>query len=180
MQNIKLPLTIDALHAAQKRLDYCGVYTAQQMVRLASAVVRVDSDVQCHLSFAIDNQRLVVLHGDGRAAVILECQRCGQQLTQSLSVQFMVSPVANIEQAAQLPQCYEPVEMNEFGEIDLLALVEDELIVSLPVAPVHDTEYCAVSVGQMVFGELPEQPASPFAALADLKRAALNNKSSSD
>ncbi len=37
------------------------------------------------------------------------------------------------EQAEALPEAYEPIEVNEFGEIDLLAMVEDEIILALPV-----------------------------------------------
>ena len=76
------------------------------------------------------------------------------------------------EQAEALPEAYEPIEVNEFGEIDLLAMVEDEIILSLPVVPVHDSEHCEVSEADMVFGELPDeaQKPNPFAVLASLKR----------
>ncbi|MFO5458213.1 hypothetical protein ACLBPO_27025, partial [Klebsiella pneumoniae] len=49
---------------------------------------------------------------------------------------------------------------------------EDEIILSLPVVPVHDSEHCEVSDADMVFGELPEeaQKPNPFAVLASLKR----------
>ncbi len=59
------------------------------------------------------------------------------------------------EQAEALPEAYEPIEANEFGEIDPLAMVEDEIILALPVVPVHDSEHCEVSEADMVFGELP-------------------------
>lgn len=70
---------------------------------------------------------------------------------------YCFSPVRNDEQAEALPEAYEPIEVNEFGEIDLLALVEDEIILALPVVPVHDSEHCEVSDADMVFGELPEE-----------------------
>ena len=48
----------------------------------------------------------------------------------------------------------------------------DEIILSLPVVPVHDSEHCEVSEADMVFGELPDeaQKPNPFAVLASLKR----------
>jgi uncharacterized protein len=51
-------------------------------------------------------------------------------------------------------------------------MVEDEIILSLPVVPVHDSEHCEVSEADMVFGELPDeaQKPNPFAVLASLKR----------
>ena len=47
-----------------------------------------------------------------------------------------------------------------------------EIILTLPVVPVHDSEHCEVSEADMVFGELPDeaQKPNPFAVLASLKR----------
>ncbi|MEA1064814.1 23S rRNA accumulation protein YceD [Apirhabdus apintestini] len=172
MQKVKLPLTLDPVRTAQKRLDYQGVYTPDQVARVAESVVSVDSDVECAMSFAIDNQRLAVLTGDTRVLVSLECQRCGKAFSHQVHTTYCFSPVRSDEQAEALPDAYEPIEVNEFGEIDLLAMVEDEIILSLPVVPVHDSEHCEVSDADMVFGELPEEAKkpNPFAVLASLKR----------
>lgn len=69
MQKVKLPLTLDPVRTAQKRLDYQGIYTPDQVERVAESVVSVDSDVECSMSFAIDNQRLAVLNGDAKVTV---------------------------------------------------------------------------------------------------------------
>ncbi|MCA1175330.1 MULTISPECIES: 23S rRNA accumulation protein YceD [unclassified Pantoea] len=172
MQKVKLPLTIDVARAAQKRLDYQGVYAPELVARLADTVVSVDSDVECTMSFAIDNQRLAVLQGTADAQVTLSCQRCNQSFPHAVHVSYCFSPVSSDEQAEALPEAYEPVDINDFGEIDLLAVIEDELILALPVVPVHDSEHCEVSDADMVFGKLPaeaEKP-NPFAVLASLKR----------
>ncbi len=79
------------------------------------------------------------------------------------------------EQAEALPEAYDPMAVPDFGAIDLLAMVEDELILALPVGPVHDSEHGEVSEADMVFGELPEeaQKPNPCAVLASLKRKEL-------
>ncbi|WP_435954232.1 23S rRNA accumulation protein YceD [Dryocola sp. BD626] len=172
MQKVKLPLTLDPVRTAQKRLDYQGIYTPEQVERVAEFVVSVDSDVECDMRFAIDDQRLAVLTGDAKVAVTLSCQRCGKPFAHHVYTQYCFSPIVKDEQAEALPEAYEPVQVNEFGEIDLLALVEDEIILSLPVVPVHDSEHCEVSEADMVFGKLPEEAEkpNPFAVLASLKR----------
>jgi len=63
MKKVKLPLTVDAVRTAQKRLDYVGVYAPEQVTRVADSVVILDSDVEGVLSFDIDNQRLAVITG---------------------------------------------------------------------------------------------------------------------
>jgi uncharacterized protein len=173
MQKVKLPLTIDALRTAQKRLDYQGVYTAEQVERLAESVVSVDSDVENSLSFNIDNQRLAVINGHSDVTVTLECQRCSKPFVHQVHISYCFSPVVSDTQAEALPEGYEPIEVDQFGEVDLLAMIEDELILALPVAPVHDSEHCEVSEADMVFGQLPaeaEKP-NPFAVLASLKKS---------
>ena len=173
MQKVKLPLAVDAIRTAQKRLDYSGVYTPGQVTRLAASVVRVDSDVQTSLSFDIDNLRLAVINGQSDVTVTLECQRCGKTFEHQVHATYCFSPVRNDEQAEALPEAYEPIEVDEFGEVDLLAMIEDEIILSLPVVPVHESEHCEVSDADMVFGKLPaevEKP-NPFAVLASLKKS---------
>jgi len=164
MQKVKLPLTVDPVKDAQQRIDYDGYYTASQLARLAAQVT---------LSFYIDPQKLVVMKGQVQVDVELECQRCGEPFKQTLECHFMYSPVANWDQADDLPEIYEPIEFNEFGEIDLLGAVEDELILALPLVPMHSSEHCEVSAHEQVFGELPEELAkkpNPFAVLANLKQ----------
>ena len=172
MQKVKLPLTLDPVRTAQKRLDYQGIYTPDQVERVAESVVSVDSDVECTMSFAVDNQRLAVLQGTADVQVTLMCQRCNQPFPQAVHVSYCFSPVSSDDQAEALPEAYEPVDVNDFGEIDLLAVIEDELILALPVVPVHDSEHCEVSDADMVFGKLPEEAEkpNPFAVLASLKR----------
>jgi len=173
MQKVKLPLAVDAIRTAQKRLDYSGIYSPGQVTRLAASVVSVDSDVQTSLSFDIDNLRLAVINGQSDVTVTLERQRCGKTFEHQVHATYCFSPVRNDEQAEALPEAYEPIEVDEFGEVDLLAMIEDEIILSLPVVPVHESEHCEVSDADMVFGKLPaevEKP-NPFAVLASLKKS---------
>ena len=74
--------------------------------------------------------------------------------------------------ALELPEAYEPVEVDEHGEVNLLQLFEDELIISLPIVPLHAEDACTVTEDDMTFGKRkPEQERqNPFAVLQELKR----------
>ncbi|WP_101775236.1 23S rRNA accumulation protein YceD [Pasteurella oralis] len=173
MQKVKLPLTVDPVKDAQRRLDYDGYYAINQLERLSESVSKVLSDAQVRLSFFIDPQKLVVMKGQATVDIEVVCQRCQKAFMQTIDCTFCYSPVANLDQADVLPEIYEPIEFDEFGEIDLLGTVEDELILSLPIVPLHSSEHCEVSVAEQVFGELPEELAkkpNPFAVLASLKQ----------
>lgn len=170
MQN-RLPLIIDPIKAAQKRLDYTGVYLATNVHRLAGLIERVNSDIECSLSFGFDAQKLCVISIDATVTATLICQRCQQPFDALIHVNNKFSPVKSDAQAEALPEYYEPAILNEFGEVDILALVEDEIILSLPIVPVHESKHCKVSEADYVFGEIPEaeEKPNPFAILASLK-----------
>jgi uncharacterized protein len=172
MQKVKLPLTIDPKRAAQKQLDYVGFFPADRAVRLLESVVSIDSDIDAKLSFNIDNQHLVVIKGEATVDVTLTCQRCNNDFKQVVHAQYCFCPVKDDEQAETLPEGYEPIMADSFGEIDLLSLIEDELILALPIVPVHELEHCEVSEADMVFGKLPDEAEkpNPFAILASLKQ----------
>ena len=149
------------------------MYKRQLLSRLGESVSNVLSDAQVTLSLYVDPQKLTVIKGTAQVEVELECQRCGNLFSQTVDCSFCFSPVKNLEQIDDLPEIYEPVELNEFGEVNLLEMIEDEFIISLPLVPMHNSEHCEVSVAEQVFGELPEELAkkpNPFAVLANLKK----------
>ncbi|MEZ8142261.1 hypothetical protein A1OO_18365 [Enterovibrio norvegicus FF-33] len=173
MQKVKLPLTVDPFKNAQKRLDYDGIITGKQLERLAEATEGVISDANVKLSFDIDAQGLKIVSGNAKVDVTLECQRCWKPFSHHCDIEFIYSPVFNEDQVGNLPEAYEPALVDENGEINLLHLIEDELMVALPQVAMHDEVDCEVTADGMVFGEIPladERP-NPFAVLKNLKQS---------
>jgi uncharacterized protein len=172
MTKVKLPQHIDPVKSAVKRSDYDGIVISQCLERFVDAVSQCDENVDVTVKFEKDEQGLTFFHGTMRTGVTLICQRCNGELVHPLEVSFCYSPVQGAEEAEELPEVYEPVEVNEYGEIDLFQLLEDELILSLPIVPLHAEELCSVSKEDMTFGELAEESVrkNPFAVLKELKR----------
>lgn len=72
----------------------------------------------------------------------------------------------------ELPEAYEPAQVDENGEINLVELIEDEMILELPQVAMHDDANCNVGSANISFGEIPvadERP-NPFAVLKNLKK----------
>ena len=171
MQKVKLPIKIDPVRCAVKRLDYVGVVERAQLVRLADSVIDIQDDVEAELSFGTDAQGLTVMQGNAHTLVKLECQRCGEAFEHRCDVEFIYTPLSAKVEEEELPEAYEPIELDENGEIDLYELLEDELILSLPFAPMHAEHECKRGGMQMTWG--PIEPAderpNPFAVLNGLK-----------
>ncbi|PKF78400.1 23S rRNA accumulation protein YceD [Vibrio sp. vnigr-6D03] len=174
MQKVKIPRTVDPAKAAQKRLDYDGIIQTSLFKRLADTAEGVKRDAKVSLSFGHDEQRLVVISGKADVEIDLECQRCNEVFTQACEVQFIYTPFYSEKSEEDAPEEYDLVDLNEYGEVDLIQLVEDEFILSLPQVAMHDDADCSVNSDNLVFGEIPEEVVdekpNPFDVLKDLKR----------
>ena len=171
MQKVKLPIKIDPVRCAVKRLDYVGVVERAQLVRLAESVIDIQDDVEAELSFGTDAQGLTVMQGNAHTLVKLECQRCGDAFEHRCDVEFIYTPLSAKVEEEELPEAYEPIELDENGEINLYELLEDELILSLPFAPMHAEHECKRGGMQMTWGtiEPADERPNPFAVLNGLK-----------
>ncbi|MCA2018473.1 23S rRNA accumulation protein YceD [Vibrio tritonius] len=174
MQKVKIPRTIDPGKAAQKRLDYDGIIQVSLFKRLTESVEGVKRDAQVSLSFGLDEQRLVVISGKANIQVDLECQRCNEVFAHECDVEFTYTPYYSAKSEEDAPEEYDLVDLNDFGELDVIQLVEDEFILNLPQVAMHDESECSVNSNNLVFGELPEEiveeKPNPFDVLKSLKK----------
>jgi len=170
MQSLKLPITIDPYRSAQRRLVCEGIFESSEMNRLLAACVTCSEFVQVKLEFDVDEQGLITVSGSGSASVELACQRCNEAFEHILELDFCFSPVKDAEAADDLPSLYDAIELDENGEVNLRELVEDELILAIPLIPRHELEDCQSS-SDSVWGELPEEldKPNPFDVLKKLK-----------
>ncbi len=174
MQKVKIPRSVDPAKAAQKRLDYDGIIQASLFKRLLESVEGVKRDAKVSLSFELDEQRLVVISGKANVEVDLECQRCNEVFAHECDIQFTYTPNKGEKSEENTPEEYDLVDLNEYGELDLIQLVEDEFILGLPQIAMHDQADCSVNSNNLVFGDLPEEveeeKPNPFEVLKNLKR----------
>lgn len=171
MQEVKLPHAIDPVRAAQKRLSFVGIVAAEQLPRLRD-VAPLLGPAQVEFDCLIDAQKLPVIKGRISVRVQHECQRCGSPLEQALDIPFSYCAVAAGDDETVIPECYDPVELDDNGELDLHQLLEDELLLALPLVPRHDVADCTLDPKAMTFGEIPEEATrrNPFEALSQLKK----------
>lgn len=172
MQKLKLPKFIDPVKAATQRSDYQGVVAAKDMMRLAETVYAMDDFASIEVKFDTDAQGLHYFEGEITISVQVQCQRCDEPFAMPVAVSFSYTPVKAGQDIEEIPDIYEPVEVNDHGEIDLLQIIEDEIIVALPLVAMHDERDCKRKAADMVFGKIEpaaERP-NPFAVLKELKR----------
>jgi uncharacterized protein len=110
------------------------------------------------------------LHLEAHAAMALECQRCLAPVDTALDVDRWFRFARDEDEAAALDAQTEEDVLALGHPLDLLALMEDELLLALPLVPRH--EHCPVPL-PMAAGadsEADLETPKPFAALESLKR----------
>src|SRR5690606_4073601 len=100
--------------------------------------------------------------------VDMECQRCLQPVTQSLSGELCLAVVWDEERAAVVPKTLDPLVVSD-DSVDLYGLLEDEILLALPIVAYHQEGQCQRS-GHYSTGEVEESRENPFSILAQLKK----------
>jgi uncharacterized protein len=105
--------------------------------RLADRLERSDGRATVELR-VVEVGEFPALEGTLSAWPWLVCQRCLEPFAAVLDAQVRVAFVASDADAERLPDTFEPVELDA-GRFDLHAIVEDELLLALPLVPMHAT-----------------------------------------
>jgi uncharacterized protein len=105
-----------------------------------------------------------------QTTVTLQCQRCLQPMAETLALDRWFRFVGSEDEAERLDEDSEEDVLVVSRRFDLLELLEDELILALPLVPRHETcpQPLPMSAGEDdVGGEAAAE--NPFAALAALR-----------
>jgi len=174
MQLDKLPKEINILNLADHGAHMVGVVDITDMSRLEPSLVSSAHKAEVTLEFGIDVEKLRYIKGHIKAKLALVCQRCLKPMDYLIDDAIALSPVFNENEANELPTSYEPVMIANHETQSLTALIEDELILRLPIVALHENQDCAPRMttntehAQTVALDEEEATNHPFAVLADL------------
>jgi uncharacterized protein len=168
----KLSIAAFALEAA----PLTGQAPLVQLPRLADEAVRAVADCAVHFQ-ALGSMRsdaagtpVPWLELQGRVDIELVCQRCLEPVSTVVQFEREFRFVESEEAALAQDEDSEEDLLVSSTQFDLLELVEDELLMALPVSPKHGK--CPgdvrLSAADADFEAASERP-SPFAKLAQLK-----------
>jgi uncharacterized protein len=127
--------------------------------------------VRAKFVFEREERRVAVIRCELDAEVKMVCQRCLELAVLPVHVESAFQIIREGASDSAVAKGYEALEVGE-ELLDLLTLAEDELLLALPIVPLHDRENCQQLAG---FDE-SDQPqdevkrSNPFDVLAQLKR----------
>lgn len=174
-----LPDAVDVTRMVSGRRSFEGELPLARFARLRESLVSSDGQCAYRLEFGTDALGIQYLQINATATVMLQCQRTLEPFPLPLAVEQRLGFIRREADESGLPDEYEPLLMPEDRQLHLAELIEDELILSLPLVPVSagveqvDAEEDAVvySTGEVDMGESnPASSRQAFAALAALKK----------
>ena len=120
---------------------------------------------------AVDGSVRPAIHLQVQANVPLTCQRCMEAVHTPIDVDRHFIFVPDEATAAAMDDDSEDDVLEMSTDFNLLGLIEDEVLMALPLVPRHDV--CPTGVIQSAqtddFNDVAEEKPNPFAALAALK-----------
>jgi uncharacterized protein len=171
MLNDPLPKQVDVRKLINKSAEITAQEPVAQLQRLASVLADDGGSVTVNLAFYIDEGRFRKIDGDINTEVSVICQRCLEPMKVSLEANVNLAVVWTEDEAKQLPRDLDPLIVGE-EPINLADIVEEELILSLPIVSYHSEDQCKghssfVSGDEEVVADEPKE--NPFSVLEQLK-----------
>jgi uncharacterized protein len=168
----KLPIEIDPFRLAQNGLTLEGQIPLSNLSRLTQAVLRDDGMVDVKMVFDIDQVGTPFVKGRFHVSTSIICERCMEPMVLDLDVDCLLAMVVGEQKIEGLAEQYDPWVLENSDPVLLKTVVEDELILSMPLVPRHES-ICladdAWSVGDSDIEHDDDKRESPFAVLSSLK-----------
>jgi len=175
------PAQIEPFKWAEQGYSWSGTLPLSRLVRIArEAVGSIDDqlvNIDCKLSMDAYHP-IVWLDGHAEAKVSVECQRCLGAVEIELVSDFHLALVDDESLIERLDEDADFIVLGESeattkgsydapATADLLALIEDELLLLMPLSPKHDS--CEHKHQPAVEELVEEKRDNPFDVLAGLK-----------
>jgi uncharacterized protein len=171
MLNEPIPPHVDPRKLADRSTTLQGELLLADLPRLCDTLADNVGQVRAKFFFERDERRSVVIHSWIDAEVKMVCQRCLELVALPIHSECIYAVVKDGANTQSVPQGYDVLELGE-DPLDLLALVEEELLLALPIVPAHDPKDCQQPAGldEPEPSEDEVSRSNPFSVLAQLKR----------
>ena len=137
---------VDPFRSAENAIHLQGILSVKNMERLCSSLNSDSGEVNVSMEFGVDEQEIPFIRGELSTQVVLQCQRCMEPFSYDIADHFLLGIVRSEEDASRLPDRYNPVIANNDKALIIQDVIEDELLVSLPIVPMHHPKDCNVTL----------------------------------
>jgi uncharacterized protein len=167
--NAALPESVDAWRMVQARRTFQGSVPLASMPRLKGSLCSTDGAITYDIEFGRDELGVANVRVKADAALPLLCQRSLEPFVFPVNVDATLGLIVSESEEAGLPPGYEPLLLESDGQLHIADVIEDELILALPVVPLKPgVEPVERSWTDEEIEEEPPKE-NPFAVLQQMK-----------
>ena len=145
-----------------------GEMSLSQMSRLAELILADQQDprIEVTFEFGYNVYGFASLKGHYKVQLDVECQRCLAPMVYPIDQDFELLIDASDDdiEALQIDSVY-----TQDGYLDIFEVIEDELILALPIVMMHEDRYCNEYLQREPTAEPVAKENNPFAVLEALK-----------
>jgi len=155
------------IHKEVSRSSYFqGQIDVESLSRLGELLASTEATIDVQFEFQNSDYDAAMISSEVQTELEMECQRCLQALSVPLQHEFklLVDAADDIVQESSLDTVY-----SEDGLVDIFEVVEDELILALPLVAMHDNNMCNEHWQVSEDDQEPVVRENPFSVLKDLK-----------
>ncbi len=170
----RLPERVNPYRLADQGRELRGTYPLDLMPRLAEAVAETTGEAVVHLIFTRSVAGLALIEGEIEATLGLICQRCLGLMNYPVKTKFTVALVPDEAAAGSILDEFDPMVIPD--ELFVRDLIEDELMLSLPLIARHESEEaCEETMQEYLHKEFEpdavevDKKPNPFEVLSSLK-----------
>lgn len=159
---------VDALLLAGRGAEVIRAYSLADLQRVQAAGALPGTDVSVRFRFGKTDGGIGV-ETDLAGQAVLTCQRCLKPVAVSVAAQSDLVLVGTDAEADQIAtgEGREPV-VADVGRLDLRWLAEEEVLLALPLVPMHDPACAAANGPTEQVAEAAKERQRPFENLRDL------------
>ncbi|MCY1343181.1 Large ribosomal RNA subunit accumulation protein YceD [compost metagenome] len=171
MLNGPIPPHVDPRKLADRGATLNCEVSLAELPRFCDPLADNVGTVRAKFVFERDERNAVVMRSELDTEVKMVCQRCLELVALPIHSECNYAVVREGANTQSVPKGYDVLELGE-APLELLELVEEELLLALPIVPVHDPKDCQQPAGldepESSEDEVPRS--NPFSVLAQLKR----------
>jgi len=165
-----LPVHLNFAQKAKIGFEIEGKWLIKSLKRLNESLVSDQGELSVKLKFDRAGPIPYVV-GHIETTLQLKCQRCMDNMPYAVDIDFKLGFVQNDAQMERLPDEFEPFLLTT-NENHLPDMLEDELLLALPLVPVHEfdcSDYLQKQISEQKTEVEPvEKKENPFSSLKDL------------
>lgn len=156
---------IDSLDFARNGQQMSGEMPVVEMLRLADVLSSPQGMLSYTVQGGVDKHEIPWLNISVSGICQLRCQRCLSDMEYEIRLvaHLLLRDQASLDALSDEEEEFDSILAEE--RLDLLNLLEEEILLSLPIAPKHESGACQSTSSENALKDKPH----PFAVLAKLK-----------